>query len=222
MGLANSAASGRAVARVCSQTLAWSTVDSNITLFTSCSSAPRMLVLGPSTRLEFRHIFACPKQPGCRLAILRRQFLVELLEFRLGPAYAIQLDFSFRRNPEQGGNIGQPIAIGHGIFAGFIERERKRYAVLARESLSVAGVVLRDTDNRRLLVAVCLEQPLDVRKGELAHRTTHLEKCRQHRASFARLRQGERLGLLIQWKFEFRRDFAGNERRHIPLLKESD
>src|SRR5438552_17721190 len=167
MGLASSAASGRAVDRVCSPTLACSAVDSNITLVTSCSSAPRMLVLGPSTRPEFRHIFACPKQPGCRLAILRCQFLVELLELRLRPAHAIQLDFSFRRNPEQGGNIGQPIAIGHGIFAGFIERDRKRYAVLARESVRIAGVVLRDTDNRRLLVAVCLEQPLDVRKGEL-------------------------------------------------------
>src|SRR5438132_9524162 len=211
MGLANSAAAGELLARVCSQTLAWSAVDSNITLVTSRSSAPRMLVLGPSTRLEFRHIFACPKQPGRRLAILRRQFLVELLELRLSPAHAIQLDFSFRRNPEQGGNVGQPVAIGHGIFAGFIERERKRYAVLARESLRVAGVVLRDTDNRRLLVAVCLEQPLDVRKCELAYRTTHLEKCRQHRTSFARLRQGERLALVIQWKVDFRRDFAGND-----------
>src|SRR5438105_4310666 len=143
MGLASSAASGRAVARVCSQTLAWSAVDSNITLVTSRSSAPRMLVLGPSTRLEFRHIFACPKQPGCRLAILCRQFLVELLELRLSPAHAIQLDFSFRRNPEQGGNIAQPVAIRNRIFPGFIERERKRYAVLARENLRIARIVLR-------------------------------------------------------------------------------
>src|SRR5438105_3659003 len=149
MGLACSAASGRAVARVCSQTLAWSAVDSNITLVTSRSSAPRMLVLGPSTRLEFRHIFACPKQPGCRLAILRRQFLVELLELRLRPAHARELDLSLRRDPKQGGNIGQAIAIGYWILAGLIQCQRKLDPVFPRESLRVAGVVLRDTDNRR-------------------------------------------------------------------------
>src|SRR3970040_220009 len=95
---------------------------------------------------------------------------------------------------ENRGHIRQTKLIRNGV-ALLIHKNGESEAVVARESLGLAGIVLGNTPGLDPLCPGGPKQALDKRKGVLAYRTTRLEKGGKHHAILASRCQRIRLAI---------------------------
>ena len=66
-----------------------------------------------------------------------RRALVEFFHLFSDPAHAGDLDFAVRRDPEDGGNVGEPVGVGYRVGMSVVQQDRKRYSVFLYENRRV-------------------------------------------------------------------------------------
>jgi hypothetical protein len=80
--------------------------------FSSCLQPPnRRLVFRPSTGAEVAHIFSRLEHRGRSNLVGLRHAAVDLFEVGLEPADARYFDLSILCDPEDRGNVGQPVSV---------------------------------------------------------------------------------------------------------------
>src|SRR5262245_30808957 len=147
------------------------------------TSAARGSILRLSTGLVIRNLLSRPEDLGySRLADLS-QPCAQLFHIRLGPADDTRLDLSFR-NQENRWHIGKAIGVGNRVLARWVEQNGERHAMVSSKTFGIGCIILRDAhEGERVTLAVRLENPFQIRKSQLAYRTTHFEECGNNRAA---------------------------------------
>jgi hypothetical protein len=117
------------------------------------------------------------ERSGERSLLRGGEFAVDVLHFLLDPSDAADFDLAVLSDQEQAGDIGQAVSIRDRIAVRIVEQSGEGDAVLFQKGGGVALVVLRDADDRDLLVAVRFVQTLQVRERVLADGQETLKKA---------------------------------------------
>src|ERR1700733_4773473 len=134
----------------------------------NCSPATAGSVFRASTCTEIADVFSRLKDRRGRSFLCGCELAVNLLDLLFYPTHAADFDPAVLTDQEQTRNIGQSVGIRDGVAVGIVEQGAEGNSILLQKSGGFAPIVLRDADQRDLLVAVCSVNALQEGKRVLA------------------------------------------------------